>query len=239
MIYKFDVVSSTMEVAHRLAEVVDEEVVVWAKKQVAGAGRRGRKWWSPEGGLWFSIIMKDKQKVEYNKIAGLLAAFAVEEVLKKIVEDIWVKWPNDVIAMDRKIAGVLVDVSYLGCAPQYVVVGIGVNVNNTFNGTALEDVAISLKELTGRDYNLDSFLTQILDEISSQYQKFFADPKHIRKAFANKSKMVNRSVEVLMDKVVKKGLCIGIDDYGALIIKSNDELIKVEDVGNVERVIVS
>ena len=225
-----------MDVAHRLAETVVEEAVILARKQIAGSGRRGRKWFSPEGGLWFSVITKDRRKVKHNKIAGLLTAFAVQNVLEKFVEDVWVKWPNDIMVSTKKIAGVLVDVSYLGGEPKYVVIGVGVNINNTFEGTGLRDVATSLKELTGREYSLDKILTMMLGELSMQYRMFFEKPEYIKKEFAKKTKMVNRNVKVLTDEGVKGGVCVGIDVDGALVVESDCARFRIGDIGNVDKV---
>ena len=235
-IYTFNTVSSTMEVAHMLASYVEDKVVIWAKKQIAGRGRGNRKWFSPEGGLWLSIVERSPKLISHHGLLGLSAAFAIHDTLQGFMIDPWVKWPNDVMVKDKKIAGILIDAKYLGEKIQYVIIGIGINVNNTLKGTLLEDTAISLRDITGKTYNLRVFLNSILKSVRKVFNKLIERPSFIVKEFENRSRMVNKKVKIFAEDGKVTGICKGIDEEGSLIILGNNGIVKVIDYGIVKKV---
>ena len=124
---RFDRVSSTQDVARKYAED-GREVVVVAEEQTGGRGRLGRKWFSPRGGLWFSVVLRriETPVTLVCLAAGLAVAEAVEELtgLKPCL-----KWPNDVLINGRKVCGVLVEGKFTGEKLSYLIVGVGLNVN--------------------------------------------------------------------------------------------------------------
>ncbi|MBI5355599.1 MAG: biotin--[acetyl-CoA-carboxylase] ligase [Candidatus Aenigmarchaeota archaeon] len=114
---------STNTYAKKLAGDGKNAVVV-ALTQTRGRGRNGKKWFSPKGGLWFSVILRPKSPNLIQAIASL----AVLRSIKKLGLKPKIKWPNDVYINGRKISGVLSESSFSGKL-DYVVVGIGINAN--------------------------------------------------------------------------------------------------------------
>ncbi|MDQ7778631.1 MAG: biotin--[acetyl-CoA-carboxylase] ligase [Planctomycetota bacterium] len=135
-IRRFDVVESTNTTCRELAAAgADEGLVVLAVAQTAARGRLGRRWHSPSGGLWFSLLLRPDIPAADAPVlvmpAGMAVAGAVESVtgLRPLL-----KWPNDCLVRDRKIAGILCEAACSGKRLEYVVLGVGVNVNNSFAG---------------------------------------------------------------------------------------------------------
>ncbi len=147
MIHRFDVVSSTQDLAHALAgRGAPAGSAVVAREQVAGRGTRGRDWASGAGGLWVSVVLRPPARTA----EGLSVRVGIElaEALSAVVapEQVSVKWPNDLVARDRKLAGVLVEARWGGPQPSWVVVGVGLNVANQLPD-ALRAAAVRLVDL--------------------------------------------------------------------------------------------
>ena len=124
---------STNDDAIRAAEIGEPEgLVVWAKRQTAGRGRHGRKWESPEGNLYASILLRPECAPSHAPGYGFAASLAIRDAVHAIVPGVYVKlkWPNDVLADGKKISGMLLE-----AAPakkgviDWLVIGFGVNVN--------------------------------------------------------------------------------------------------------------
>ena len=147
-IHYFDEVNSTNEKANELAANVEEGTVIIAEKQKKGIGRFGREWISPEGGLYVSVILKPKiSPINASKMA-LIAGMAVVKVVRKLGLDAKLKWPNDILIHGEKVGGILTSISTKEGKIDYVIVGIGINVNidiSTFP-KKLQKSVTSLKE---------------------------------------------------------------------------------------------
>ncbi|HHV61505.1 MAG TPA: biotin--[acetyl-CoA-carboxylase] ligase [Firmicutes bacterium] len=128
-IIHLDEVDSTNLFARKLAERGEPEgTCVVAKRQTAGRGRMKRVWFSPEGGLWFSVILRPCVEARYTGQIGLIGALAVARVVRKIAGiDARVKWPNDVVVKGRKLCGVLAEARITGDRIEYVILGVGLN----------------------------------------------------------------------------------------------------------------
>ncbi len=131
--------STNDEAKHLAREGAEEGTLVWALEQTAGRGRRGRVWSSPRGNLHLSLILRPDCLVGSAAQLGFIAALAVGDALRAIlprIERIAYKWPNDVLIDGRKVAGVLLESETVGCEkPSFVVVGVGVNLAASPQGT--------------------------------------------------------------------------------------------------------
>jgi len=162
-VFWFDRLQSTMDTARELSSAEVEPVVV-AVRQDSGRGRQGRRWLSPEGGLWCSVVW---QRVPQSAAPYLflLAGAAVVELLSFLGVPTRIKLPNDVFWNDRKIAGLLVEKS-----GESVIIGIGINVNNEMR--ARRENAVSCVEITGRKEDLRLVLTRLLDILEDYRIRF-------------------------------------------------------------------
>lgn len=148
-VYFFETVNSTMEIAEEFIEEEKKGIIV-ARTQKRGRGRYGRKWVSPEGGLYFSWILEEKDG--YRNFLSELVSFTLAETLEKFgIKKCGIKFPNDIMIDNKKIGGILLEK-----VGKYYIIGIGVNVNNEV-GNIIEG-AVSMKEITGREIEKEEVL---------------------------------------------------------------------------------
>ncbi|WP_297467211.1 biotin--[acetyl-CoA-carboxylase] ligase, partial [Thermococcus sp.] len=156
-VIRFTEVNSTNDYAREIAEEVPEGTVVVAKRQTSGRGRNGRNWASPEGGLWMTAILKPMASPEHVPKLVFVGALAVVDTLAKYGIPAELKWPNDVLVDGKKIAGILSECKL----HHFALLGIGLNVNNDIP-EELKGTAVSIKDLLGREVNLDEVLQRVL-----------------------------------------------------------------------------
>jgi len=167
-IYYFDSVSSTMDKAESLAlQGATEGTVVLAETQTKGRGRLGRQWSSPKyKGIYLSLILKPAATPQQAPILTLLAAISVAEAIKEYCGlEVKIKWPNDVLAKDKKIGGILTELNAEMDATRFVVIGIGLNVNN--DKQTLMAGATSLKEQMQQEISRVGLLQELFRKLES------------------------------------------------------------------------
>src|SRR5690348_10669072 len=140
-------VTSTMDIVHELAaEDAPAGTVVLADEQVKGRGRMGRRWHSPRGaGVWMGYLLRPSQSLE-GGVLSLRVGLAVVQALGDLGVTARLKWPNDVVADDRKLAGILCEARWIKEQTSWVAVGIGMNVHGPLPAEIV-DGAVSLDEL--------------------------------------------------------------------------------------------
>jgi BirA family biotin operon repressor/biotin-[acetyl-CoA-carboxylase] ligase len=175
----FEETTSTNDVIEKLArDNVKEGVVVFAESQTKGRGRLGRKWMSPpRKGLWFSVLLRPAMrpaKVTQLTIAASTALLRAIQAQTGLQPEI--KWPNDILIRGKKVAGILTELSAELDKVKYVILGIGVDVNQ---GPAefppeLRKLATSLKIETGQRQGRASLAVKILRELDHDYRRIGA-----------------------------------------------------------------
>ncbi|MEW5946797.1 MAG: biotin--[acetyl-CoA-carboxylase] ligase [bacterium] len=158
-------VGSTNDEAKALAAAgAPHGTLVVAETQTSGRGRFGRSWWSPPGGLWFSLLILPRERelraAELTVIAGLSAARAIETVVG--VRPL-LGWPNDLVFEGRKLGGILVEASH--GMKTFAVVGAGINVNNDAGAPpgGIAPNSISLRLITGSEQPLERLLAAVMN----------------------------------------------------------------------------
>ena len=218
-IIRLDEVDSTNEYAKGIAPDVPEGTVVVARRQASGRGRRGRSWASPEGGLWMSVVLKPK-KVDPRLV--FTGALAVVDVLDEFGIRSGIKWPNDVWVDRKKIAGVLTE----GKAGQYVILGIGLNVNNPLPAE-LRETATSMIYLIGAKVPLDKVLERLVFHLNAWYRLYRARPDLLMVKVRERTFILGRIVEVSQDESSFVGRAVDVLDDGSLLLDVNGELRRV------------
>lgn len=139
--------------------------------QTDGYGRFGRKWFSPEGGLWFTISFKKKFKPEETFLLTPLCALAVSEIIDRYIKEnrnkklkTGIKYPNDIIINSKKVGGCLVETYFKGCRVEWILIGVGINVNNKLP-KEIKDISISLKDVFGKEISIIRLLSDILNKL--------------------------------------------------------------------------
>lgn len=166
-------VGSTNDVLRELAESeAPEGTVVIAESQTAGRGRFGRSWQSPQGGAWFSILLRPPISATSAGCVSVLLAVAIAQSLRGWLQlPVGVKWPNDLFLENKKLGGILIELITKGDKIEALIAGIGINVNNSAAPDA-RVVPISLKQVLGHVILLEEFFAVVLDGIADSYKCF-------------------------------------------------------------------
>ncbi len=226
--------SSTQDVAKSLAELgAPEGLVVIAEEMYGGRGRFKRKWYAPRGGLWISIMLKPKH-IKALQLLSIATGVAVVKAIKNLFDiPLKLKWPNDVIYRDKKLAGILIEAGMEIDVIHYIIVGIGINVNNDLP-VELKATAISLKEIIGFEIPRVPILRSILKEFDEVYGLLTQGKIHnIIREWMKYSDTIGRRVKAYFMGTTLEGKAIGIAGDGALIILDDEgkrHLIRVGDV---------
>ncbi|WP_297465693.1 biotin--[acetyl-CoA-carboxylase] ligase [Thermococcus sp.] len=218
-IIHLDEVDSTNEYAKRIAGNSPEGTVVVAKRQTAGKGRRGRSWVSPEGGLWLSVILKPG-RIDPRLV--FVGALAVVDTLADFGITAGIKWPNDVWVSGRKIAGILTE----GKGIEYVILGIGLNVNNPVP-EELRESATSMLELTGAKVPLEKVRERLLFHLGGWYRVFLERPDLLMAKVRERTFILGKTVRVLQDGEELAGRAADILEDGSLLLETPSGLKRV------------
>jgi len=171
-----DEVHSTMDLARERAEAdAPEGTIVIAGRQMAGRGRRGRGWESSEGGLWFSLLLRPPIELCQAGCLSVLLAVAVAQALREhYALPVLIKWPNDLLLNSKKLGGILAELVSVGGRFDWLIVGIGINVNNPLpQGARIPP--ISLSEALGRLVPLEDCFAVVLKGIAQEYRRFLGE----------------------------------------------------------------
>ncbi|RLI60356.1 MAG: biotin--[acetyl-CoA-carboxylase] ligase [Candidatus Asgardarchaeum californiense] len=235
-IIKFDKLDSTMIKAKELVFKSNEKrIVVLADTQTAGYGRNKRPWYSPLGGLWFTIVLKDIDMIQYTQLP-LIVPITIVEPLKDYGLNAMIKWPNDILVFNKKIAGILIEGNINQSNKiKYALIGIGINVNNTYKDIPNENVrdnVISIRDIIGRHIDKEELLCQILQKMD-KYLEFAKNPvlvEEIYKIYKKYSMIINKRVRVLLKNKEYSGIAVDITKNGFLLLKVNDKItIEIAD----------
>lgn len=225
-------VTSTNELAKELAQKgTAQGTVVIAEEQTGGKGRLGRVWYSPPGqGLWFSVILRPEiNPVDASKLT-LMSAVAVARTIRELTGiPAGIKWPNDVLIDQRKVCGILVEMSAEIDKINYIVVGVGVNVSldEAKIPAEIDGVAISLAELEKLKVTRVELLAALLNNLDNLYEEFLAGKfKEILTYWKEMSITLNRWVRVMSGNEAEEGIAFDLDDDGALILMKEDGSVK-------------
>ena len=219
--------TSTQEIAKALAsQGVAEGTIVVAETQSGGRGRVGRQWSSPQGGVYFSMILRPDMKPSEALRLPLVAGVAVAQAIKrntKLAPKL--KWPNDIMLQDRKVGGILTEMSAEIDRLDWVIIGIGLNVNTSHESypEEVQGVATSLMELGGKIIPRVKLLQDILFEFESLYDDLVKSGfEPIRARWKALSNTICANVVVSMPTEKVTGIAVDIDLDGALILKKGD-----------------
>lgn len=230
-IYNHDIVDSTNDIANGLAkEGIKEGTVVVAEVQNYGKGRLDREWFSPKGGLWLSIILRpDIEPSEAIKLT-LMAGVAVARTLRSLYNlDAKIKWPNDVLIEDKKVCGILTEVRSYENRIDYIILGIGINANFDLGDLPKEirNLSTTLRGEIGKELELEKLLLALLMEIDKYYEILkTGDTNRILSEWKELSATLGRGVKISTLKETIEGIALDVDDIGALIVKTNDNIEK-------------
>jgi len=218
----------------------DEGCVVITDYQTQGKGTDSNTWESEKGkNLTFSLILYPDFKADHQFLLNKAISLAICDFLHAELphNDITIKWPNDIYIGDKKVCGILIQNSVIGNHLDYVVVGIGLNVNQTIF-TSDAPNPISLKMVTGKDYDLDELLQKLLKFIFEKYAQ--VKPETSRKIENDYFKKLYRLMEwheyILKDAITSARI-IGTNSYGQLELEAENGQVFTCDLKEVKFII--
>ncbi|MDR1104484.1 MAG: biotin--[acetyl-CoA-carboxylase] ligase [Endomicrobium sp.] len=220
---------STQTSVKKLAEKNFEEgFIIVAEKQTNSYGRIKRTWSSNAGGLWFSILLKPLIRPDEASKLTLILSIALKRTLKEYKIDSEIKWSNDVFVNDRKIAGILVEMSAEQDRINWIVAGIGININNKLPAKFV-DISISLKEVLGREVDRAEFLAKFLAKFEEIYNNFCNTGFEMFVEEYNRDIAYKNEIVTIDDGYnnIVSGVNLGIDKDGRLMINTKVGLEKV------------
>jgi BirA family biotin operon repressor/biotin-[acetyl-CoA-carboxylase] ligase len=177
---RFKEIDSTQRVAREVAmQDASDLTTVWADIQTHGIGRYNRQWFSNEGGLWMTTVIRRPIPVTYTSYIALSAGYRIFKLLESLGVETQIKYPNDIMAIFgrslRKLSGILCQSVLKGNFVEFVLVGVGMNVNNT-----VPHMAVSLCELTNKKWNIEDLAPKVVTAVSEGFDDLVQNgPKRI------------------------------------------------------------
>lgn len=227
-IHHLQTIDSTNEYLKRIGDKSTDGTVVISEEQTRGKGRMGRTWQSKSGeGIWMSLLLKPNIIPFKAPFITLVAGVSVVTALRKLNVPAQIKWPNDIILNDKKICGILTELSAEIERVNYVIVGMGMNVKNMYFSGELEHKATSLYK---EGYVLQR--VDIVDKILYEFEKNYIDyiendnKEHVLNLFRQYSNIINKEIYLIKNDQRELVTCIDINDSGNLIIKDKDNNIR-------------
>lgn len=236
-IYYYEETDSTnIRAKQHFLEGAAHGAIVTAERQTAGRGRRGKVWESPKGGaVYMSILLKPKIHPSKASMLTLLMALSLAKSLTQLYGVKWgrdglgIKWPNDIVLNQKKIIGILTEMSAKIDSVDYVIIGVGINVNNTEFSKELDQRATSLLSETGVRKSREEVIAKALEYFEQDYKVFLetCDFKVLKAEYEKFLVNKNTQVRVLDPKGEYTGIAKGINEKGELLVEKDGQILTV------------
>ena len=237
----FEKISSTQDYAISIAETDPHchGMLIISESQILGRGRKGRRWISPKGGLWFSVITKSERKISSNLFLSYAMSLAVcETIANNFKIEAFIKWPNDVLIKERKVAGVLLSSAIHGEELEYCVVGVGINLNSR---PQLRSSTSLTEQIGQKTIALEPFLAHLLILFSRYYDQIGSgNHELITKRWKLRCPMIGKRITARVNGAQFNGVASEIDSEGLLtLITLEGQKIKISDTQHTSIKIIS
>lgn len=220
-IVHFDTIDSTNTYAKSVGYESENGTVIISEEQTNGRGRVGRIWHSKKHeGIWMSIILKPEISPMEAPFITLIAGASVVNALSKLGIDSYIKWPNDLIINNRKICGILTELSAEIERVNYIVVGIGINVKSMEFDDEISKVATSIYK-EGYEITRVDIVKNILEEFEQLYKEYIYDDKkdNVLNICRDKSAVIGKYVYAIKGNQKDYVECIDINEEGNLLVR--------------------
>lgn len=205
----------------------DEGTVVIVEKQTDGYGRIKKTWSSNPGGLWFSILLKPPLTPQESTKLALILSIAIKQTLHSYNVISKIKWPNDILVNNKKIAGVITEMSAEQNTLNWIVVGIGININNKLP-KELKNAAVSLKETINECVDRTEFIFKFLINFEKLYAVFIKKGlSPFLKEYNDNLLYMGKPVTINTGCNTVTGINLGIDENGMLTLQVKGTLKKI------------
>ena len=207
--------------------------VIISKKQTGGRGRMNRKWRSPVGGIWMSIIIQPKFDITYTTLVPIAASLALCIAIEKTLKiDTKLKWPNDITLKGKKVAGVLIDASIISNQIENMVLGIGINfkINHNELEKSIKKTPnfYGITSLVKKNESMSPLIREFLYEMEKTIQLINSGQiKKIRNGWTKRSSTIGKNVSIITNDGRINGKAVRIDNDGGLIISNRKKTNRV------------
>ena len=230
-------VASTNTLAMEMAaKGTPEGTVVIAETQTGGKGRLGRKWISPRGNLYLSVVLRPNIPMHKAPLITLMGAVAVASAIRTTCGfEAGIKWPNDILIAGRKVSGLLTEMSAEQDRIRHIVLGIGVDVNMDLGALPPEVRSFTTTLAAEAEAVIDrtSLLQQLLRDLEGWYEKFLANDAAVLEEWKKLNLTIGNRVYVSGAGETLKGLAQGVDNEGRLIVRRDDGTLHTVAAGDV------
>lgn len=207
-----------------------------AEFQSAGRGRFDRRWTAPEGSaVTMSILLRPEFSPQYASMLTLVMGLSVAQAVRESGFEPSIKWPNDVVLSGKKICGILTEMSVLEDSIQYVVIGVGINVNTPEFQPEIADKATSLFLESGQLWDRSQVIGLVMKCFEKNYEKFIktCDLTYLKEEYEELLANRMKPVRVLNGVDSYEGLCRGVNRMGELLVERQDGQISRVGAGEV------
>lgn len=226
-IIHFNTLESTNDYLKQVGNDVVEGTVAISEEQTKGKGRLGRVWESKVGdGIWMSIILKPDIMPYKAPFITLIAGASVVKALNNLGVNAQIKWPNDIIINNKKICGILTELSAEIERINYVVLGIGMNVKNEDFDSELKNKATSLHK-EGYELHRVDIVKEIFYQFELLYKKYLDnDKEEVLKICRDNSAILNKEIYIIRNDEKELVKCIDVNEGGNLLVKNSSGQVK-------------
>jgi BirA family biotin operon repressor/biotin-[acetyl-CoA-carboxylase] ligase len=233
---------STQNLAILLAEKNPDSdgIVIIAGEQKSGRGRQNRKWLSPKGGIWLSVVLRPRISASKITLLPFAAALAVCDAIKKTTQlDAKLRWPNDVTISGKKAAGILIDISMEAERINYAIVGIGINANvdsSAISSHLEKGIKVtSLSDELGHKMNILDLTKVILERLEYYYMELRRCAPHtIIEEWKKNSDILYHKVAMMQNNRTIQGIAVDVNDDGCLLVRTDEcDNIHILAVGDI------
>ena len=195
---------------------------LFTMNQTSGKGRSGHTWESePNKNIAFSILITDDKITKKFNLVSILMSLVVAGYLELLgAENVKIKWPNDVYVNDKKICGILCE----GSLPKYMIIGVGINVNQEFFG---ELQATSIINELGFELDPKLVVVDVVDSFKYRINELGDDLGNLVEEYCQKDYLLNKTISFTLNGENHEGIAKGIDFDGSLKVLYNNELINI------------
>ncbi|ADL11668.1 biotin--[acetyl-CoA-carboxylase] ligase [Acetohalobium arabaticum] len=237
VIYQEEVKSTNSLAKSEARQEAEEGTVIVAKEQVGGKGRLGREYFCPPGGIWFSVILRPNMKPDSASQFSFVAVVALAKTIDELTDSVpEIKWPNDVLINGKKVSGILTEMSAEIDQIDYLVLGIGVNLNIAVDEfpSDLKNKATSIQEESGQQIPKLNFFLSLLEQLEEEYFKLQTEGfEKIIEGWKEYNITLGNEVTVTSNNEVLTGQAVDVDNKGRLLVELPNGTMKKVVAGDV------
>jgi BirA family biotin operon repressor/biotin-[acetyl-CoA-carboxylase] ligase len=222
----FEELPSTLDIAAAKGrEGAPEGLVIIAERQTAGRGRLGRTWASPKGGVWLSLLLRPDLPPAALGLLSICFGVAAAATISRMTQlPVKLKWPNDLLINEKKLAGLLIESSITSGKVDFAALGLGININIKPEDfpEELRKIATSLLIETGEHWSCRQFVKLFLEQAETSYNQLLAGQEQaILQAWSELDAGIGRQVTGLSEGQKISGEACGLDEQGGLRVKTS------------------